>query len=84
MDMAEIWFEGFHPFITFHDPLAAATLFEPDLCTYQHGTVTSDKMEKPGRTIWQPDRSNAPHQVAMTVDVERYFNHFFNVVNNKD
>ena len=27
--MAEVWFGGFYPFITFHDPLAAATIFEP-------------------------------------------------------
>jgi purine nucleosidase len=80
MDMAEIWFAGFYPFITFHDPLAAATIFEPDLCSYQHGTVTLDTTEKPGRTIWQTGGSYAPHQVAMAVDVEHYFAHFFNIV----
>jgi inosine-uridine nucleoside N-ribohydrolase len=80
LDMAEIWFAGFYPFITFHDPLAAATIFEPDLCTYQQGTVTLDKTDKPGRTIWQPGSPESPHQVAMEVDVERYFNHFFRVV----
>jgi inosine-uridine nucleoside N-ribohydrolase len=82
MDMAEIWFAQFYPFITFHDPLAAATTFEPDLCSYQQGTVRVDTIETPGKTIWQPDpgRSHAPHQVAMTVDVDRYFDHFFSVV----
>jgi inosine-uridine nucleoside N-ribohydrolase len=80
MDMAEIWFAGFYPFITFHDPLAAATIFEPDLCAYQDGRVTIDKTEKPGRTIWQPGEPASPHQVAMAVDVERYFQHFFSVV----
>jgi inosine-uridine nucleoside N-ribohydrolase len=80
LDLAEIWFAGFYPFIVFHDPLAAATIFEPDLCTYQQGTVTLDKIDKPGRTIWQPGETKSPHQVAMAVDVERYFNHFFNVV----
>lgn len=80
LDMAEIWFAGFYPFITFHDPLAAATIFEPDLCAYQHGIVTLDTRDKPGRTIWQPDGPNAPHEVAMTVDVDGYFDHFFNVI----
>jgi inosine-uridine nucleoside N-ribohydrolase len=82
MDMAEIWFAGFYPFITFHDPLAAATSFEPDLCTYQQGTVMIDQVDKLGRTLWQPDpgRADAPHQVAMAVDVDRYFEHFFNIV----
>jgi inosine-uridine nucleoside N-ribohydrolase len=80
MDMAEIWFAGFYPFITFHDPLAAATIFEPNLCAYQEGRVMIDKTEKPGRTIWQPGRTESPHQVATAVDVERYFQHFFDIV----
>jgi purine nucleosidase len=80
LDMAEIWFQGFYPFITYHDPLAAATIFEPDLCTYQPGTVTLDKTDTPGKTIWQPGGSEAPHQVAMTVDVDHYFEHFFRIV----
>jgi inosine-uridine nucleoside N-ribohydrolase len=80
LDMAEIWFAGFYPFITFHDPLAAATIFEPDLCTYQHGTVDLDTTDKPGKTTWRPGGAGSPHQVAMTVDVDRYFEHFFNIV----
>ena len=83
LDMAEIWFAGFYPSITFHDPLAAASIFEPDLCTYQRGTVTVDHKDKPGRTIWQPGGAGAPHQVAVTVDVDRYFDHFFRVVGSR-
>jgi inosine-uridine nucleoside N-ribohydrolase len=80
MDMAEIWFAGFYTFITFHDPLAAATVFEPDLCSYQQGKVLLDESDKPGRTIWRPGGPDAPHQVAKTVDVDRYFEHFFEVL----
>ena len=80
LDMAEIWFDGFYPFITYHDPLASATIFEPDLCRYEQGNVILDKTDNPGKTIWQTGGSDAPHQIAMTVDVERYFEHFFNVV----
>jgi inosine-uridine nucleoside N-ribohydrolase len=80
LDMAEIWFAGFYPFITFHDPLAAATIFEPDLCTYQQGTVRLDRDDNPGKTLWQPEGSGSQHQVAMTVDVDRYFQHFFEIV----
>lgn len=80
LDMAEIWFAQFYPSITFHDPLAAATIFEPDLCSFQQGTVALDDDENPGRTVWQPGGSNAPHEAAMTVDVDRYFQHFFKVV----
>ena len=83
MDMAEIWFAQFYPFITYHDPLAAATIFEPDLCSYQQGTVKLDTVDMPGRTIWQPGSSESPHQVAMTVDVDLYFEHFFRVVDER-
>lgn len=80
LEMAEIWFAGFYPFITFHDPLAAATIFEPDLCSYQQGTVQLDHVDSPGKTLWQPGGPNAPHQVSMMVDVDRYFEHFFHIV----
>jgi inosine-uridine nucleoside N-ribohydrolase len=80
MDMAEIWFEKFHKSITFHDPLAAATIFEPHLCSYQPGKVTVENPEKPGKPIWQPGGADEPHQVAMTVDPARYFEHFFHVL----
>ena len=80
LDMAEIWFEGFYPFITFHDPLAAATIFDNDLCTYQQGTVRLETTDTQARTIWQPGGLGALHHVAVTVDVDRYFKHFFSVV----
>jgi inosine-uridine nucleoside N-ribohydrolase len=82
LDMAEIWFAGFYPFITYHDPLAAATIFEPEVCSYEKGIVTIDKTDKPGKTIWEPGGNSRPHEVAMTVKVDRYFEHFFNVVGN--
>ena len=81
MDMAEVWFAQFYPSITFHDPLAAATIFERDLCAYQQGIVQVDKINQPGKTIWQPGAPNGSHEVAMTVNVDRYFDHFFQVVN---
>jgi purine nucleosidase len=80
LDMAEIWFERFYKSITFHDPLAAATIFEPHLCSYQQGKVIVDNADKPGMPIWQAGGADAPHQVAMTVDVDRYFNHFFQII----
>jgi purine nucleosidase len=80
LDMAEIWFAEFYPFITYHDPLAAATVFEADLCSYQQGTVRLNNANEPGETIWQPGGRTPPHQVAMAVDVDRYFEHFFTIV----
>lgn len=80
LDMAEIWFGQFYPFITFHDPLAAATIFDASLCTYQRGRVQIEQEDTNTKTIWQPGETDAPHQVAMTVDVNRYFQHFFSIV----
>ena len=80
LDMAEIWFAGFYPSITFHDPLAAATIFNNDLCSYQHGRVEVIGTDAQIRTTWQQGGPVSPHQVAMTVDVDRYFQHFFDVV----
>jgi purine nucleosidase len=80
LDMAEIWFAGFYPFITYHDPLAAATIFAPDLCSYQQGNVRLHRTDDSVKTIWEPGGRDAPHQVAMTVDVDRYFEHFFKIV----
>lgn len=80
VDMAEIWFAGFYPSITFHDPLAAATIFDEYLCAFRDGTVTIENHDSQARTVWQPGIPGSPHQVAMTVEVDRYFQHFFNVV----
>jgi inosine-uridine nucleoside N-ribohydrolase len=80
IDMAEVWFAQFYPFITFHDPLAAAAIFVPELCSYRQGIVSVGDGDKAGRTIWQPGNGGSPHEVAMTVDVDRYFQHFFEIV----
>ncbi len=78
LDMAEIWFAGFYPCITFHDPLAAATIFCSDVCCYQRGTVRVSEAEGPGRAVWQP--SEGRHEIAVAVDAARYFEEFFGVV----
>jgi purine nucleosidase len=80
LDMAEIWFAGFYPSITFHDPLAAATIFDEYVCSFQDGTVEVDNLDSQAKTVWQPGIPGSPHQVAVAVDVDRYFQHFFNVV----
>ncbi|MBN2147150.1 MAG: nucleoside hydrolase [Anaerolineales bacterium] len=79
VDFAEIWFAQFFPSITFHDPLTAAAIFDDTLCSFIPCTVTIDTVEIPGRTIWQPGGDEQTHQVAIDVDAERYFDHFFSV-----
>lgn len=80
VDFAEVWFRETHPSITFHDPLAAATIFEPSVCGYQQGLaeieLTSERLA--GLTYWKPD-ANGPHEIATTVDVPHFYDHFFSV-----
>jgi inosine-uridine nucleoside N-ribohydrolase len=90
LDFAEVWFAD-QTSITFHDPLAAATIFDEQICTFERGTVTVDLDREPGRTRFtrQPAGISptvgttgdpaAPHQVALAVDPERFFEHYFGV-----
>lgn len=87
-DFAEVWFRHVSQ-ITFHDPLAAAVLFEPSLCGWEehHVDVELTSPKRLGQTFpeWH-DRHNSeqgtarPHQLAATVDTEAFFSHFFDVV----
>jgi purine nucleosidase len=82
--MAEVWFKhALH--ITFHDPLAATLLFEPGLCEYAEGTVTPvvDPGPFEGLTRWAKPAKDAvgepPHTIAVTVEPERFFAHYFGI-----
>jgi len=78
-DMAEVWFRR-QDRITFHDPLAAACLFEPGICRTERGRVCVDL--KPGDTfgvtLFEGDEAG-PHRVACDVDAERFFERYFAV-----
>lgn len=89
-DLARVWFEQ-RPTLTFHDPLAAATIFDEQICTFERGRVSvelaSERLK--GLTFWDPETSpelvegpapgNAPHEVALAVDSARFFEHYFSV-----
>jgi purine nucleosidase len=79
-DMAQSWF-GERADVVFHDPLAAATIFEPDLCTFAAGEVTVDSSAGPqaGSTRWRPELGGR-HQVAVDVRPEAFIEHYFDVV----
>jgi len=83
LPMAKKWFEG-ASHITFHDPLAAALVFRPDLCTYQGGEVSvpygQDELKHAGHTVLS--NGEGPHQVAATVDRDAFFSEYFGVVGN--
>ncbi|RKY04142.1 nucleoside hydrolase [Candidatus Poribacteria bacterium] len=80
-DMAEVWFRRAGA-ITFHDPLAAAVIFEPDLCKYEEGKVEVEisSARLAGLTLWNPNAAEKPHKIAVDVDPDRFFEHYFSVV----
>ena len=79
-DFAEVWFKTVDQ-ITWHDPLAAACIFEEDLCRYAQGQVSVSLNEPTlGWTVFDGRMPSGPHTVATDVDAPRFFEHYFSVV----
>jgi inosine-uridine nucleoside N-ribohydrolase len=78
LDFAEVWFQTVKE-ITFHDPLAATTLFEANICRFRKGLVNVDYESEPGRTVWLPEAEPISHEVAVEVNSRRFFDHYFSV-----
>ncbi len=78
LDFAEVWFKE-RPVITFHDPLAATTLFDEGICQFSRGLVTIELDDKTalGKTHWQDGHASGKHEVATGVDPNRFFEHYF-------
>lgn len=78
--------------VVFHDPLAAAVVFEPELCTYEAGVVLND-VTRPGdeaaRTFFTaaktlPDAGRTFGQrVAKGVKGRAFFEHYFETVSDR-
>jgi purine nucleosidase len=79
LDMAEVWFQ-MRPEVTFHDPLAAVSIFDDQVCAYERGKVDVElaSTHLPGMTYFAKDESG-PHEVAMQVDADRFFREYFGV-----
>ena len=80
IEMAGAWF-GHSDIVTFHDPLAAATIFEPDLCQYQSGhiEIEIDASKPLGFTRWKAQQG-ATHQIATSVDADKFFQLYFRTI----
>lgn len=85
LDFAEVWFRN-HPVITFHDPLAAAAVFDDSICSFERGTVKVElaSRELMGMTHWTPAgrEAAAPHEIASRVVPGRFFDHYFSMLSN--
>lgn len=80
-DFAEVWFQH-QDMITFHDPLAAATIFDEHICTFASGTIHVELKDDImlGKTDWDTEARQPRHQIASSVDVTRFFEHFFGIL----
>ena len=78
LEMAEVWFRHTSQ-ITFHDPLAAALIFEPSLCVLERQRVEVE-LTSPrglGQTYFDTDAPQKPHKIAVGVEAEAFFKHYF-------
>ena len=78
LEFAEVFFQEQRDYITFHDPLAAAAIFDEKLCKMEKGTIKVDTQlgERFGATYWTPDQ-NGNVEIAVKVDSERFFSEYF-------
>lgn len=81
LEMAEVWFRH-TPQITFHDPLAAALIFEPSLCELEPQRLEVELVSPrgQGQTFFDTNASQKPHEIATRVDAEAFFAHYFATV----
>lgn len=79
-DCCEIWRQH-AGHVVFHDPLAAVTVFDPEVCGWERGQVTVEpgQSRAGGMTHWEAN-PHGPHEVALRVDADRFYREYFGVV----
>jgi inosine-uridine nucleoside N-ribohydrolase len=79
LDFASVWFARSRV-LTFHDPLAAVTLFDEGVCGFDRGRVEVELggERSRGLTWWAPEPTG-PHEVALRVDPPRFFDRYLEV-----
>jgi purine nucleosidase len=78
--LALVWFRE-RPSVVFHDPLAAASIFEPSLCEYQNGEVVITAEEGPKAGLSTFTKTTQPrHTIAENVFPDRFYSRFFEIV----
>ncbi len=81
-DFAEVWFQR-SGHVTFHDPLAAVSIFHPEVCTYEDSFVRVSVAEPTlGWTVRTapPQGVPAPHRLARSVNPDAFFNIWFDAL----
>lgn len=79
--MAGVWFDHAHD-IVFHDPLAAASIFDETVCQWSTGRVEVDLSfgKAMGYTYFDKGKEPSDHTVACGVNVQRFFDHYRKVL----
>ena len=79
-DFAGVWFEN-ADHIVFHDPLAATTIFDDKICRFEKGDIQVETNSHflGGLTKFSSS-ADGINEVAVDVDSNLFFKHFFDVV----
>ncbi len=80
LDFTQVWSKDGATPMYFHDPLAAAALFEEGIVELRRGRVEVE-LTSPliaGATVWTPD-PEGPVEFAHSVDAEAFFTEYFSV-----
>jgi len=82
-DFSHVWEEK-DGIITFHDPLAAAVIFDEDICGFKRGEVSVEleSARSKGLTYFD-ENANGNDEVAFTVNDAAFFAHYMEVVEKK-
>jgi purine nucleosidase len=78
LDFSEAWFRH-RDAVVFHDPLAAAVIFDESLCRFVRGTVDVELESRrlAGTTHWSVDPAAGRHEIAASVDRDAFFHAYF-------
>jgi len=70
--------------VTFHDPLAAVSIFHKDICGYKRGRVEveTESAQFGGLTRFVPDEKGN-NEVACDVKADQFFKYYWDTVNGK-
>ncbi len=81
LDFSKEYFKEWNG-VTFHDPLAAVSIFDKSVCSFENGTVEIEleEKDKQGLTKWTPSVTGK-HKIAVKVYPQRFFDKYFSVFN---
>jgi purine nucleosidase len=79
-DYAQHWYQLHSPSVTFHDPLAGAVIFNPDICKFIRGNISIAMKgnKRKGKTIFSQNQSGK-HEIAISVNKQKIFDEYLSV-----